>query len=133
MNSAPRYVLNTSHHEIDNRLRCVDDSVCIGNLYRKALKKLLVDRVEETLFLGEVVDGRSGAFDCYIERVKATQEILATESVRHQRSNNGLDFTGDDIAAGKFGVAKDGSEDPLGQQVLNQHLLDCGFREVGVD
>ena len=33
----------------------------------------------------------------------------------------------------EFGVAKDGSENPLGQQVLNEHLLNSGFGEVGVD
>ena len=86
----------------------------IGDLDRKALKKLLVNCVEETLFLGEVVDGRSGALDCDVKGIKATQKILAAESVRHQRGDDGLDFVGNHIAAGKFGVAKDGSEDSLG-------------------
>ena len=53
--------------------------------------------------------------------------------MRHQRSDDGFDLAGNDVAAGEFGVAKDGSEDPLGQEVLDQHLLDSGFGEVGVD
>ena len=105
----------------------------IGNLQRKALKKLLVNRIEEALFLGEVVDGRSGAFNCYIEGIKAFEKFITIESVRHQRSDDSLNFAGNDIAVDKVRVAKDGSENPFGQEVLNQHLLDSGFGEIGVD
>ena len=57
----------------------------------------------------------SGALDCDVKGVKAMQKILPAESVRHQRSDDGFNFAGDDVAAREFGVAKDGSEDPLGQ------------------
>ena len=60
-------VFNAFHHEIDNGLRCIDDTMRIGNLDRKALEKLLIDGVEEVLFLGEVVNRRCGAFNHHIK------------------------------------------------------------------
>ena len=91
----------------------------IGDLHRKALKKLLINGVEKSLFLGEVIDSCSGALDCNVKRVKAFEKLIAIKSVRHQRSDNGLDFTGNDIAVDKVRIAEHGSENPLGQEVLD--------------
>ena len=104
--------------------------MCIGDLHRKALKKLLVNSVKESLFLGEIVDCTCGAFDCRIERVKATEKIIATERLRCERVYHLLNFVGDDIAAGEVGVIENGAEDTLGQEVLDKHFLDSGFGEI---
>lgn len=45
---------NTFHHEINDRLWGVDDTVRVCYLNREALKKLLVDGIEKLLFLREV-------------------------------------------------------------------------------
>src|SRR5581483_8322240 len=44
-------VLDASHHEINNRLWRVDDAMRICDLYGKALKELLINRIQEVLFL----------------------------------------------------------------------------------
>ena len=44
-------LFDTLHHEVDNRLRRIDDAVRIGNLHGEPLEKLFVDSVEEPLFL----------------------------------------------------------------------------------
>ena len=62
-------MLDAFHHEIDNRLWCVDDAVRVCDLDRETLKKLLVDGVEESLFLREVGDGCGGLFNRNVERV----------------------------------------------------------------
>ena len=51
-------VFNASHHEIDDRLRCVDDAVCVRYVLGEPLKELLVKRIEgfQVLFLGEVLN-----------------------------------------------------------------------------
>ena len=44
-----------------------------------------------------------------------------------------FDFGGDDVAAGELGIVEDAAEDALGEQVLDEHLLDGLVFEVGVD
>ena len=101
--------------KVDNRLRCVDDSVGVRNLHRKPLKKLLINRVEKPLFLGEVVDGRSGAFYCDVEVIEATKKTVTAKRLRREGINHFLDFIGDDVAAGKVRVVEDGAQDAFGQ------------------
>ena len=67
-------MLDAFHHEIHNRLRCVDDAVCICNIFGEPLKKLLIERVEEMLFLGEISTERCCLFDSDIETDPAVQE-----------------------------------------------------------
>ena len=40
---------------------------------------------------------------------------------------------GDDVALHKVGVVEDAAEDALGEQVLDEHLLDGRVGDVGVD
>ena len=44
-----------------------------------------------------------------------------------------FDLEGDDVAAGEGGPVEDGAKEALGEQVLDQHLLDGGLGEIGVD
>ena len=107
--------------------------MCIGDLYRKALKKLLVNGVEKSLFLGEIVDGLSGAFDRRVEGVQTVQKIVAAKRLLCERVYHVLNLVGDEIAAGEVGVIENGAEDALGQEVLDQHLLNRGFGEIRID
>ena len=91
----------------------------VGNLDRKALKKFFVNGVEKSLFLGEVADGRSSAFDSLVERVKGTQEFLTAERLLYKSIYYLLNLNGDDVAAGKVRVVEDGAEDFLCQEVLD--------------
>ena len=61
------------------------------------------------------------------------QKIIAAKGLRCERVHYLLNFIGDDIAAGEVRVIENGAEDALGQEVLNQHLLDGGFRKIGVN
>ena len=70
--------------------------------------------------------------DCEIEAVEALEKTIPAESLRCERVYHIFDFVGDNIAAGEVGVVEHRAKDALGQQVLDEHLLDRGFREVGV-
>ena len=58
---------NTFYHEIDNRLRRIDDAVRIRDLNRESPEKLLVYGIEEVLFLREVDEGWGGTFNRSVE------------------------------------------------------------------
>ena len=104
-------MLDAFHHEIYDRLWCVDDAVCVCDFDGEALKKLLVDGVEESLFLREVRDRRSGFLDCGVERFQETQKFRAIQRSLGEHINDGLNFTGDNIASRKVGIIEDGAED----------------------
>ena len=48
-NSVSQHFVHAGAHEIDDRLRRVDDAVRVGHLDRVALEEPLVDRVQEVL------------------------------------------------------------------------------------
>ena len=58
-----QHLVDAGAHEIDDRLRRVDDAVRVGHLHRVALEEPLVDRVQEVLLLGEVGQGAGGVLD----------------------------------------------------------------------
>ena len=126
-------MLNAVRHKIDNGLRRIDNAVRIGGLHRKALKELLIDRVEEVLFLGEVIDCFRGLLNRFVEVVKTFEKLGAAERLRRESVDDLLDLVSDSVAPCEVGVSEDFSENPLGQEVLNEHLLDSGFGEIGVD
>ena len=74
-----------------------------------------------------------GTLDGDVEAVQAVDKITAAQGVRCERVDHVLDFVGDDVAAGEVGVVEDGAEQTLGQEVLNQHLLDGGLGQVWID
>ena len=85
-----------------------------ATLYREALEKLLVNGVEKTLFLGEIVDGGSGAFNGAVESVKIAKKIVSAERLGGEGINHLLDFYGDDVTASEIGIVEDGAEDAFG-------------------
>src|SRR6185437_952765 len=98
-----------------------------------ALEEALVDGVEEVLFVGELGHGAGGVFDGDVEAVEGFEEIAAVESAPGQGVDDFFDLGGDDIAAVKVGVAKDFADEALGEQVLDEHLIDGGDGDVGVE
>ena len=47
-----------------------------------------------------------------------------------ERIDDGFDFAGDEVTVGEVGVVEYGSEQPDGQEVLDEHLFNCGLGEV---
>ena len=71
--------LDTADHEVDDGLRGVDDAVGVGLFGVEALKELLVDGVEEVLFLGVAGLGLGGLLDGGVEAVERFEELVAGE------------------------------------------------------
>ena len=126
-------VLHAGDHEIDERLRRVDDAVRVGHLDAEALEEPLVDGVEEPLLLGEVLDRVGGLFDGDVEVVELAEELVAAEGTEGQRLDDLLDLGGDDVALHEVADVEDLAEDALGEEVLDEHLLDGGVGEVRIE
>ena len=107
--------------------------MCVRYLHREALKELLVDGVEEVLFLREVLAERGSVLDSSIERVQRFEKLVATEGVPNEYLDNVFDLACDDISAREVRVVEDGTEDPFRQQMLDEHLLNGSRGEVWVD
>ena len=119
-------------HEVDDLLRRVDNAVRVGRLDRVALKEPFVDGVEEVLLLAEVFQDAGGVFDGPVKPVERLQEGVPVEALAGQRRDHLLDFDGNHVPLGKLGVVKNLADQPLGQQVLNQHLVNRSRTEVGI-
>ena len=78
-NSFFRISSTLPHHEIDDRLRRVDDAVRVGLFGRVALEETLVNLVEKCLLFGEVGRVFSAAFDGLVEAVERAQELVSVE------------------------------------------------------
>ena len=63
-------LLDAADHEIDDGLGRVDDAVGVGLLAVEALKEALVDRVEEFLLFGVVLDRGGCLLDGLVEGVE---------------------------------------------------------------
>lgn len=68
---------DAADHEVDNRLRGVNDAVGVSLLDVEALEELLVDGVEEVLFFGVALLGLGGALDGGVEAVEGLEELVA--------------------------------------------------------
>ena len=68
-----------------------------------------------------------------VEAVQAAEKFVAAEGVGRKRIDHVLDLEGDDVAAGEGWPVEHRAEQPLRQQVLDQHLLDRGLCQVRVD
>ena len=121
------------HHEIDNRLRRIDDAVRIRNIGGIPLKKLFIDSIQEVLFLREIDESCRLAFDGAVKPVQVLEECVAAKRLGGERVNDVLNFACDDIAAGEIRVREDGAEGAFCQQVLDKHFLHGRLGELWVD
>ena len=71
-----QHFLDAGAHEIDDRLRRVDDAVRVGHLDRVALEEPLVDGVQEVLLSLKSVNGPRGGLDGHVERVQRLEELM---------------------------------------------------------
>ena len=117
-------VRHTVHHEIDDRLRCVDDTVCVRYVFGETLEELLVEGVEEVLFLGEVSAERRCLFNGDIESVQRSKELVATHGLPHQYVADVFDLACDDVSTREVRPIEDCAEDAFGEDMLDEHLLD---------
>ena len=67
-------------HEIDDRLRRVDDAVRVGDLDRVALEKSLVDLVQELSVFPNTFHGRRALLHGPVELVEAFLGILCVST-----------------------------------------------------
>ena len=124
-------MLDAGDHEIDEGLRGIDDAVGVGDLDAKALEESLIDGVQELLLLVEIGDGGGGVFDGEVEGIELG-EIVAAEGAGGEGLDDLLDLLGDDVALHEIGDVEDVAKDALGQEMLDEHLLDGVVGEVGV-
>ena len=120
-------------HEVHDGLWRIDNAHRVSHLHRVALEEALIDAVEEVLLLAEVGQYPRRTFNGDVEAVQPLEIVRAIEALAQERVNHALDFLRDGVAPGEFGIVKDGAEQPLGQQVLHQHLIHRFHAYVGVE
>ena len=69
--------LDAAHHEVDDRLRRIDNAVGIGFFGRVTLEEALIDFVEEGLLLGKISGLFGAALDGAVEAFQIAKEIVA--------------------------------------------------------
>ena len=61
------------------------------------------------------------------------EELRAARGTAGEDMDNLLNFLSNDIPVGEIGIVKDGSENPFGEQVLDEHLLNLYRSEVRIN
>ncbi|PLS67422.1 MAG: hypothetical protein CV045_13705, partial [Cyanobacteria bacterium M5B4] len=126
-------MLNAGPHKAHNRLGRIDNPVRIGLLAGVALKEAFVDGIEELLLGVPVGDGGGGGFNRGIERVKLLEVRIAPTHAPREPGDDALDLLGNRVLVGEVRAFEDGAKEPLGEDVLHQHLLNRILAEVGID
>jgi hypothetical protein len=101
-------MIDACHHEIDDRLRSINDAQGVGLLDREALEEPLIDRVEELLLFRKLGDGRSRVFKSDVETIKRLEEVFAGKSANGE--DHLLDLLCDDILLHEVTDAEDAFE-----------------------
>ena len=126
-------LLHAGDHEIDERLRRINDAVRVGHLHAKALKEPLINGVEERLFLVEIGDGGGGVFNRAVKMLEAFAEIVAAEDAGIERGDDLFNLLRDDVALHEIRHVENLAEDALGEDVLDDHFLDGLDGDVGIE
>src|ERR1035438_10475439 len=120
-------------HEVYNRLRCIHDTVGIGQARRITLKELLVNGVQEVLFVAEIRKCARGVLDGDIKTVKALQVIGSAEALADERIDNLLYLIRNCVPLRELWIIEDRSEEALREQMLDEHLLHFLFGNFRVE
>jgi hypothetical protein len=107
--------------------------VGVGLLLVEGLEELLLYGVEEVLLLGVAGLSEGGFFDGLVEAVERLEKGVTGEVLVCDRLNDLFNLGGDDVALKEFIIVEDLAKDALGEEVLDEHLLDGEVGEVGVD
>lgn len=78
-------IFDASDHEINNRLRRVNNAVRVRDFDGKAAKESLIDSVEKFLLLHEIFYRRRRRFNRFVEMIEPLEEFLAAERLRSER------------------------------------------------
>src|SRR5579864_2414388 len=105
----------------------------ISFLNRKALEEAFIDGVQELLSFAPTFNALGCQLNRYIETVQNLQKFIAIELTNGQGINDFLNFCRYDIAADKIGIIEDGTEEALGEQVLDKHLVDSGIIHLWIN
>ena len=105
----------------------------IGHVRRESLEELLVNGVEKILLLGEVAEVGAGALDGRVIRVQLLEEFLLRKAGRSQRFDDVLHLRGNHVALGELGVLEQVAHQPLGEQVLDEHLVHVVLGQLRIE
>src|ERR1019366_1821521 len=101
-------------------------------LHAKALEEALIDGVQEILILMEIGDGGGGVLDGLIKVFEVFAKIVAAKRAGIEGGDDLLNLLRNDVAGDEIGDGKDLAENALGKNVLDDHLLDGGHGDVGI-
>src|SRR5438445_11583143 len=125
--------LDAANHEVDDRLRRIDNAVGIGFFGRVSLEEALIDFVKEGLLLRKIGGFLGAALDGAIEAFKVAKEIITVQRSLGQFGDHFFNFGGNHVAASEIRIIENVAEDTFGEQMLHQHALDRLLRQVGID
>src|SRR5207248_4866896 len=109
-------MLDAAYHEIDDRLRRIDDAVRIGDLDRKPLKEFFVDGIQELLLLFPDRDRASLGFELRVVMFERRKEIARVELAPRKRLHHLLDLRADRVLLNKIGIGEDALENAAREQ-----------------
>ena len=126
-----KHLFDGGAHEVDDLLRCVDDTMGVCDFDAVALEEFLVNGIDEGLLVAEIKIFGS-VFDGFVELIEGAVEVTAIEVVAGESADDFLDFGGDNVGLGEMFAIEDAADDALGHQVLNEHFVDGFGTDVGV-
>ena len=86
------------------------------------------------MLLREVADSPRCILNGNVEAIEALEKTVTAKRMGCECVYHLLNLIGDDVTAGKVrGLSKTVRKMTLGQEVLNQHLLNCRFGEVRIN
>ena len=88
------------------------------------MEELLVDGIEEILFFCKMTEASTGFFDGLVIGIKSLEEIGLREARGGQGFDDAFDLCGDHVAVGELRIIEEPAHQPLGKQVLDEHLVD---------
>src|SRR5665213_803477 len=113
-------------------LRRIDNAHRVRLFFRVALKEAFIDGVEKGLLLVKIGNRPGGVFDGDVKVFEALDKIVAAEGFAGEHADDFLDLLRDDVTLREVREVEDFSEDTLGEQVLDEHILDGLQRDVRI-
>ena len=119
-------------HEVDDLAGSVNDAEAVGALGIVGLLEVFVDDLEEGLIF-PVADDPGGLDLDDLVVVLDLAEGVALGRAGEEGALHFLQLAGDAVLIEELGIAEDGEEDFLGEDVLDEHLVHIGRGDGGID